>query len=67
MSKINREWHEAHRMPSNPTPLERVMWHKAHAENCSCRPIPKGVLPLFEKFGVELPASATKRKEETGR
>jgi hypothetical protein len=34
---INREWHEAHRMPKNPTRDQRAEWHAAHADECGCR------------------------------
>jgi len=47
MSKTNRAWHEWHRMPKNATPAQRIAWHKAHAANCACRPMPEGVLALM--------------------
>jgi hypothetical protein len=34
---INKEWHQANRMPKNATLEQRVEWHKAHAANCDCR------------------------------
>lgn len=40
MMKINKEWHLANKMPKNPSLEQRIKWHKAHAENCNCRPIP---------------------------
>lgn len=42
--KLNREWHEQHRMPKNPTMEQRMAWHFAHAKACACRPIPESVL-----------------------
>lgn len=39
--KINAEWHLANKMPKNAKFEERVKWHLAHTENCSCRPIPE--------------------------
>jgi len=42
--RLNREWHEAHRMPKNPSLEERIEWHFAHANACACRPIPASVL-----------------------
>ena len=36
---INKEWHEKHRMPKNPTIEQRIKWHLEHQKNCSCRPI----------------------------
>jgi hypothetical protein len=51
MSKTNRAWHERHRMPKNATPAQRIAWHKAHAANCACRPMPEGVLALMRAEG----------------
>lgn len=34
---INREWHEAHRMPKNATRDQRGEWHASHVEECGCR------------------------------
>jgi hypothetical protein len=39
MSKINNVWHDAHPMPKNPTPDQRIEWHVAHAKACGCREI----------------------------
>ncbi|MBI2850128.1 MAG: hypothetical protein HYX80_03685 [Chloroflexi bacterium] len=49
--KINKTWHESNRMPKNPTLEERIKWHIAHAENCSCRPIPDKLKAEIEKRG----------------
>ena len=53
---INRAWHESHRMPRNPTELQRIAWHVEHTRNCGCRGIGDGVAKLFEKHGVPIPA-----------
>jgi hypothetical protein len=47
MGAINKEWHEQHKMPPSPTPMERLAWHEAHHKNCNCRPIPASVLKLM--------------------
>ena len=47
ISKLNKEWHLAHRMPKNATIEERIAWHIEHSKNCACRPIP-------EKLKVEI-------------
>lgn len=47
---VNRGWHEAHRMPKNPTREERVEWHAEHAAACSCRPIPSGLAAEVRAF-----------------
>lgn len=52
---INREWHLAHRMPKDPTELQRIGWHVEHARHCGCRGIDEGVARLFEKHGVPVP------------
>jgi hypothetical protein len=62
MASINRLWHEQNRMPKNPRPEQRVVWHLAHAANCDCRPIPKGVAQLIVESGKRLPTSASDRK-----
>jgi hypothetical protein len=36
-SRINAEWHQANRMPKNPTAEQRFRWHLDHSKNCSCR------------------------------
>lgn len=35
--KINAEWHNANRMPRNPTHEQRMQWHLGHSQNCNCR------------------------------
>jgi hypothetical protein len=47
-SKINAEWHQAHKMPKNPTPAERLEWHVAHAKACACRPMPASMLAALK-------------------
>jgi hypothetical protein len=42
--KINKEWHEKHKMPKNPTMEEKIKWHKEHAKNCGCRSMPASLL-----------------------
>lgn len=41
--KINREWHEQHRMPANATLDQRIEWHIAHAAHCQCREMPEKI------------------------
>ena len=41
--RINEKGHRGHRMPHNPTRLERVRWHAEHAAACGCRPVPAGL------------------------
>ena len=46
---INREWHEKHRMPKNPSEAERVRWYIGHEKNCNCRSMPLGIKAEIEK------------------
>ncbi|MES1191260.1 MAG: hypothetical protein ABUS47_09300 [Steroidobacter sp.] len=62
MTKTNRQWHELNRMPKNPTAQQRVEWHMAHAANCRCRPIPKGVMALMAAQGKKPPGRVLKRQ-----
>jgi hypothetical protein len=48
---INKEWHAANRMPKNATLEQRVEWHKAHAENCDCREMPKSIAEELRRRG----------------
>ncbi len=43
MGKINRAWHESHRMPKNPTLVQRMDWHIEHIKNCNCREMPDSI------------------------
>ena len=48
--KLNKQWHSAHVMPTNPTREERVAWHAEHAAACGCRPIPAGLVAEVKDF-----------------
>ena len=37
MRTINKEWHEANKMPKNASFEQRVEWHRAHLAHCGCR------------------------------
>jgi len=47
---INREWHEAHRMPKNPTREQRGEWHATHVEECGCREPSEAEIQLIEEY-----------------
>ena len=49
ISKLNKEWHLAHRMPKNATIDERIAWHLEHSKNCDCRPIPDKIKAEIKK------------------
>jgi hypothetical protein len=46
---LNRAWHEAHRMPKNPTLDQRLAWHREHAKHCACRPMPEKLQEELKK------------------
>jgi hypothetical protein len=45
--KTNKAWHAAHRMPAKQTLEQRIAWHREHAEQCGCRPIPPSLQKLI--------------------
>ncbi|MDF2980593.1 MAG: hypothetical protein K0Q69_365 [Devosia sp.] len=59
--KINREWHLAHRMPSNATLEQRLEWHAEHAVHCGCREIPPGIRKELEARGQGGPTPRSSR------
>ncbi len=52
MGKINKEWHANNKMPQNASDEQRIAWHLAHSQNCSCRTIPNGILTLMKENGI---------------
>ena len=55
MSKINAEWHKAHRMPKDPTDRQRAEWHYDHARHCGCRAVTPSIAKLLRANGLEIP------------
>lgn len=54
-SKLNREWHLAHPMPTNPTLDERIQWHLEHRKNCKCRTdLPESIKKELRKRKIKL-------------
>lgn len=47
--KINKTWHEQHRMPKNPNFEQRVRWHLEHSKHCACREIPQKLKAEMER------------------
>jgi hypothetical protein len=58
MGKINRDWHEANRMPQNATKKQRAEWHYAHAQNCGCRALTPSIVSLLKSQGLDVPTGA---------
>ncbi len=46
MGKINKDWHQKNKMPTNPTKKQRLKWHQQHLKNCACRK----PTPLIQKM-----------------
>jgi len=59
-SRLNRDWHQTHKMPARATFEQRLQWHLEHAEHCTCRPIPQKLLEEMEKKGISMPNLALK-------
>jgi hypothetical protein len=43
VTKTNRIWHELNPMPKRASVDQRIEWHREHARQCGCRPIPPGL------------------------
>jgi len=56
---MNLEWHEAHKMPDNPTLEQRMEWHLDHRAHCDCRDIPDSIKQALAERGVALPQPPT--------
>lgn len=52
MGKMNQVWHKANRMPAKATLEQRIRWHREHAANCACRPIPAGLQAEVARRGL---------------
>ncbi|MBI1767188.1 MAG: hypothetical protein HYR67_02300 [Bacteroidetes bacterium] len=52
--KINKEWHQQHKMPKNPTIEERIKWHVSHTKNCGCRKIEGKLAEEMKKRGIKV-------------
>lgn len=56
--KPNKEWHDAHVLPKNPSMADRIFWHAEHAKACGCRPIPESVraaMRVDQRDSIHLP------------
>jgi hypothetical protein len=62
-SRLNADWHRAHRMPAKATMDQRIAWHLAHQKACSCRPIPAGVVAAMRTRGLATSARARPAKK----
>lgn len=47
---MNTEWHQAHPEPRKASLAQRVSWHRLHAENCDCRPIPPDIMIEIDRL-----------------
>lgn len=51
VSKLNKEWHQAHVMPKNASLDQRIEWHLQHRQHCSCRDIPEKLKNTMREKG----------------
>ncbi|MGE0057260.1 MAG: hypothetical protein AB7P33_00915 [Dehalococcoidia bacterium] len=58
--KINAEWHNANRMPRNPTHEQRMQWHLEHSKNCDCYPMTPKIAHDLEVWKAEHLGAAVK-------
>ena len=47
--KLNKAWHEKHRMPPRATLAQRIRWHLSHQKHCHCRPIPARLAAVMKE------------------
>ena len=51
--KLNKQLHQAHKMPKNATIDQRIKWHVEHLKNCQCRTdYPEKLKIEMEKRGI---------------
>jgi hypothetical protein len=50
--KLNKAWHEKHKMPANATLEQRIRWHLAHRKHCACRPVPSKLADVMRARGL---------------
>ena len=51
--KMNKEWHQSHRMPQGATLDERIAWHLEHQKHCGCRDIPAKLKEEMKKRKIK--------------
>lgn len=56
---INKEWHQTHPMPKNPSFENRVTWHLEHVLHCGCRKIPRQLAAEMARRGIDYPEEKT--------
>jgi hypothetical protein len=62
MININAVWHHRHPMPKNPTLVQRVRWHVAHAAACACREMPATVVSELRRRRIAVPKKYRARR-----
>lgn len=62
--RINKAWHEAHRMPRNPTREQRVRWHAEHSRACGCRGVPGDLADDVRALGTGSSRGSGKAKAQ---
>jgi hypothetical protein len=56
--EMNVKWHEQHVLPRRASLEERMTWHRAHQEQCGCRPIPARLREQMREAAQAAPVSS---------
>jgi uncharacterized protein YdhG (YjbR/CyaY superfamily) len=59
---MNAAWHKSHPMPKNATSVERLAWHRAHADACGCRQPPPDIREALQRAGGTTTGRARTRR-----
>ena len=57
--KINKDWHDAHKLPRTANLEQRLTWHLKHAAACGCREMPPTIRRELESRGLLEPSPAS--------
>ena len=65
-SRLNRDWHQTHKMPARATFEQRLQWHW-NCRTLHMSPYPQKLLEEMEKKGISVPNLALKRNAPKSR
>jgi hypothetical protein len=52
MGKINKAWHQTHKLARNATLEQRIEWHIQHSAECGCRQPPPTIRAEMDRRGL---------------
>src|SRR5262245_36094688 len=55
---MNAKWHAQHKLPRGAALEQRIEWHRAHQQQCGCRPIPARLLEQMQAHDVKPPPAS---------